>query len=378
MANQLAVVEGTPVPDVDGRKADENHQLYVYLIFKDHKPYSASSNIKQEENKEDSKKAILDLPDLFNRTIHSLIAMFQAHPVLDHVEMFIPRKSFFAQKGYDTDQDQETNFAIYINSDAAKFQDSYYRDRANDVGGPGLGNFIEEVATFRAVPVRVTDAQYTGIYDACKSASDAAARAKSNSSNANDHGQIKYGSPTLFYYAFAAVPLRAFARLLPQKGDSPAQCASLCARILKAANIHLKHSEHWYSPSTLYLETSSLPIFQPTIEAIDSKYDEKNCNKDVFFPNSITALTQKEQYNLVQGLTVRLEALYKQHHHHTYYHHQAHNYHNHHDNHDSAGTNIQSSQPECTFEDTYALETQLAKVLFESRYPPKTDAIVKA
>ena len=77
----------------------------------------------------------------------------------------------------------------------------------------------------------------------------------------NRHAGTPYPSPLLLWqYPMSTWPLRAFSGLLSDRAKTPAHCATLSARILRAAlpqTAALAHPSHWYGPSSLYLELAT-------------------------------------------------------------------------------------------------------------------------
>lgn len=148
------------------------------------------------------------------RILDVLVKNFQPAPALTHVELFVPPEG----------KSDETNFATYIGREAG--WGSSEPDTDFYVGGRN---------SWRAFPVR---------------ASQLGVRARRACEN-------ERGAPYSFgRYLTSTLPLRVFASLLSSSAKAPAHCATLSARVLKAAGVALPRSAAWYSPSTLWLELS--------------------------------------------------------------------------------------------------------------------------
>ena len=157
----------------------------------------------------------------WTRVLDSMVQGFQPEPALTHVELFIPPDRLA----------DDVHFSTYLGK---------WADWGS--GFPGGGEFYlgKNQLLWRAVPIM---------------AMDAAPRLRRE---LEAHRETPYGScATLYRYPFSVPPLRAAAGLLADTPKvTPAHCASLTARCLKAGlpELGLYNPSAWYGPTTLYLE----------------------------------------------------------------------------------------------------------------------------
>ena len=157
----------------------------------------------------------------WTRVLDSMVQGFQPEPALTHVELFIPPDGLA----------DDVHFSTYLGK---------WADWGS--GFPGGGEFYlgKNQLLWRAVPIM---------------AMDAAPRLRRE---LEAHRETPYGScATLYRYPFSVPPLRAAAGLLSDTPKvTPAHCASLAARCLKAGlpELGLPNPSAWYGPTTLYLE----------------------------------------------------------------------------------------------------------------------------
>lgn len=186
---------------------------------------------------------------LGERFLDVLVRNFQPRPTFVHVELFVPPSG----------NEDKTQFATYIGRHA-------------DWGsGEDTSFYIGGRNSWRAFPVRAKDA----VRLACEE---------------------ERGAPySLLRYVTSAHPFRVFAPLLAARPKSPAHCATLSARVLKAAGVTLPRTAAWYSPSTLWLELSR-----------PSRVEELRLSLPVL-PMADSSLASVEK--LLRGSDVAVEAL---------------------------------------------------------------------
>lgn len=148
------------------------------------------------------------------RILDVLVKNFQPAPTLTHIELFVPPEG----------KSDETNFATYLGREAGWGSSE-----------PDTTFYVSGRNSWRAFPVR---------------ASQLGPRARRACEN-------ERGAPySLGRYLTSTLPLRLFAPLLSSSAKAPGHCATLSARVLKAAGVALPRTAAWYSPSTLWLELS--------------------------------------------------------------------------------------------------------------------------
>lgn len=148
------------------------------------------------------------------RFLDMLVRNFQPSPVFVHVELFVPPRN----------SDDQTQFATYVGRKAG--WGSSGDDASFYVGGRN---------SWRAFPVKAENAAHLARL-ACEQ---------------------EEGAPySLLRYVTSTHPFRTLAPFLAASPKSPAHCATLSARVLKAAGVALPRTAAWYSPSTLWLELS--------------------------------------------------------------------------------------------------------------------------
>ena len=152
---------------------------------------------------------------MFERCLNYLVKSCQPSPVMVHVELVVPRN----------DTSLPLHFATYL-GDRSDWQCEANKNKKY---------YLAETANkWRAVPVFGSHAARLA-RDACNENVDA--------------------SYSLLRYVSSAWGFRKFAHFLSDRPQSPAQCATLVARVLKASVPGaLVHSSAWYAPSTLYAE----------------------------------------------------------------------------------------------------------------------------
>jgi hypothetical protein len=122
----------------------------------------------------------------------------------------------------------------------------------------------------------------------------------------------------LWHYPFSTWPLRAFSGFLDDRINSPAHCAALSARILRAAfptNYALEHPSHWYGPSSLYLELTTpmrmeaafereRPVVKATVqeEALDRLADVLVQHSD----EEVEAMRREDAHSALHTLAVHV------------------------------------------------------------------------
>lgn len=147
--------------------------------------------------------------------LDALVKTLQPAPVLTHVELFIPPGS---GSNYVT-------FATYLGRSAG-WGESFPGSRDFYLGGKH---------SWRAIPVRASNIVPMALM-ACKE---------------------EEGAPySVLRYLTSVPPARSLASFLPDSPKSPGHCATISARVLGKAGVHLPRSSAWYSPSTLYIELS--------------------------------------------------------------------------------------------------------------------------
>lgn len=148
------------------------------------------------------------------RVLDTLVRNFQPSPVLTHVELFLMPES----------PDDETTFATYLGRQAGWGSSE-----------PDTDFYLGGKNSWRAFPIKSSQVSKLARI-AC---------------------EAELGAPySLRRYVTSVLPGRVFASLLPSSAGSPGHCATLSARILKAAGVSLPRSAAWFSPSTLWLEAT--------------------------------------------------------------------------------------------------------------------------
>lgn len=156
----------------------------------------------------------------WERTLNKLVRTFQPHPVLSHVELFLPTSS----------QGGEMHFSTYYGRHAGW---------GSDFGSGEVFYSGWNEQKWIAIPI--------------VGASAIERLRKECALEANCDTPY-----SLAGYLFSVPPLRALASTRDNGVGDPAHCAALSARVLSRAlpNINLPHSDAWYGPSTLFLELS--------------------------------------------------------------------------------------------------------------------------
>lgn len=155
---------------------------------------------------------------LVDRLITFAVNNLQPRPVMTHVELVVPCCA---------DARLPVNFATYIGETSSWKRDSsenrlyYLRLHANQ---------------WRAVPVFGPQAAHR-------------VRAVCNDSEGIQYSMLRYVS--------AASCFRAASWLVPDRSHSPAHCATLVARVLKAAVGSTTHCSAWYGPASLFADLSA-------------------------------------------------------------------------------------------------------------------------
>jgi hypothetical protein len=156
----------------------------------------------------------------WQRALNTLVRRFQPHPVLSHVELFLPT----SQHG------GEVHFSTYYGRHAGWGSDF-------GTGEPFYGGWNEN--KWIAIPI-VGAAAIERLRKECAL-------------------EANVDTPySLTGYLFSVPPLRALASARDNGVGDPAHCAALSARVLSRAlpAISLPYSDAWYGPSTLFLELS--------------------------------------------------------------------------------------------------------------------------
>jgi len=157
----------------------------------------------------------------WTRVLDSMVQSFQPEPALTHVELFIPPDRL----------SDDVHFSTYLGK---------WADWGSKFEGGGEFYLGKNQLLWRAVPLM---------------AMDAAPRLRRE---LEAHRKTPYGScATIYRYPFSVPPLRAASGLLADTPSvTPAHCASLTARCLKAGlpELGLHNPSAWYGPTTLYLE----------------------------------------------------------------------------------------------------------------------------
>ena len=134
----------------------------------------------------------------------------------------------------------------------------------------------------------------------------------------NLHCGTPYPSAALLWqYPWSIWPLRAFSGFVDDRISTPAHCAALSARILRAAlpEIALPRPSHWYGPSSLYLELSSpdrmeraLAVQRPVVRSQpEEEHDEELA--DALTLNSdddVAAMSAMDARQAVHALAVQV------------------------------------------------------------------------
>lgn len=155
-------------------------------------------------------------PSLFDRLVDFVVKNMQPSPIMTHVELFIPCAPGAGLP---------VHFATYIDGKSS-WRASREQNRAY---------YLEDTAQkWLAIPVFANHAAKLA-RGACECG-------------------VKY---SLFRYVTAAWGIRSLSGLVPDYPRSPAHCATLTARILRATGANLKHASAYYGPSSLYAELTN-------------------------------------------------------------------------------------------------------------------------
>lgn len=158
-----------------------------------------------------------DPPTILDKIVSFAVEHLQPSPVMAHVELVVPCVAGV---------NQPVNFATYIGSTSG-----WQKNRANNE----RYYLINNANKWRAVPVFGKGA------------------AKAVREECNKSEGIAY---SLLRYATASWAFRSFSGIVPDNTRSPAHCATLTARILRAAvgKSVLRHTSAWYGPASLYAD----------------------------------------------------------------------------------------------------------------------------
>ena len=155
------------------------------------------------------------------RTLDGVVQTMQPAPSMTHIELCMAPNT----------RRDDMHFATYLGASAG-WGASFGGQRAFYLG--------HNASSWRAVPI------------VCR---DASARLRTECAK-------HVGTPySIGKYICALPPIRALAGLLSDVPQTPAHCAILTARCLKAAlsEIGIQHASSWFGPSTLFLELDSEP-----------------------------------------------------------------------------------------------------------------------
>lgn len=176
------------------------------------------------------------------KALDFLVKAAQPAPAVTHVELLLPP----------TKGGGDMHFATYIGQRAG-FGSSFENQRSFYLGN-NAGNW-------RAIPIV---------------AERAAERVRAE---CEKHVGTSY---SLVKYLCAVPPFRALAPFVPDAVQSPAHCATLTARCLRAAlpEIFIQHSSPWYGPTTLSLELSSDSHISKVRDEIEAKSHEMSLGEE--------------------------------------------------------------------------------------------------
>ena len=158
---------------------------------------------------------------VWQSALDGVVQTMQPAPAMTHVELCLAPNS----------RRDDMHFATYLGSKAGW---------GSSFGGQRQFYLGHNAPNWRAVPIVCTDASARLRIECAK----------------------HVGTPySLLRYMCALPPMRALAGLLPETAKTPAHCANLTARCLKAAlpELKIQHSSNWFGPSTLFLELDSEP-----------------------------------------------------------------------------------------------------------------------
>lgn len=121
----------------------------------------------------------------------------------------------------------------------------------------------------------------------------------------------------LWQYPWSIWPLRAFSGFVDDRISTPAHCAALSARILRAAlpEIALPQPSHWYGPSSLYLELSSpdrmeraLAVQRPVVRSqAEEEHDEELADAlTLHSDDDVAAMSAMDARQAVHALAVQV------------------------------------------------------------------------
>lgn len=168
---------------------------------------------------EDRQDALDAEHSVFKRAMDFVVTNLQPSPVMTHVELVVPPP--------ECARESPMNFATYIGE----------RSRWNYANDSNRQYYLFLTPKWRALPVHGHNAALRG-RNACNTAYDV------------PYSLARYltAAPVLRYVTSWIMPSRW------QKMQSPAQCATLAARVIIKSVGALKWSEAAYGPSTLYAE----------------------------------------------------------------------------------------------------------------------------
>lgn len=156
---------------------------------------------------------------VLERLLDGLVKTMQPSPAMTHVELCMAP----------THDHRDMHFATYLGSHAGW---------GRSMGGQRQFYLGDNAPNWRAIPIVSQDAS-NRLRQECEK-----------------HVDTPY---SLLKYVCALPPVRAVAGLIPDAAKTPAHCAILTARCIRAAltDIELSHPSHWFGPSTLFLELDS-------------------------------------------------------------------------------------------------------------------------
>lgn len=187
------------------------------------------------------KADMTDANDTWSKTfVDHAVQMGQPYPAITHCEMWIGERA-------GTATNNGNHFSTYLGSRKG----AMWTEGLSD--SPGFYNCSH--------PVNETLARRTARSSWSAIPIFAPGGAEKLRRECNLHATTPYPPGFLLWqYPFSTWPLRAFAGFVDDRINSPAHCAALSARILRAAlpaNYTLEHPSHWYGPSSLYLELAT-------------------------------------------------------------------------------------------------------------------------